>query len=45
MNQTIKNDDFESRVNNALKTLQEGKGVIIVDDYNRENEADVIFSA
>lgn len=45
MNQTIKNDDFKSRVDNALKTLQEGKGVIVVDDYDRENEADVIFSA
>lgn len=45
MNQTIKNDDFKSRVDNALKTLQEGKGVIVVDDYDRENEADIIFSA
>ncbi|MEJ2373140.1 MAG: 3,4-dihydroxy-2-butanone-4-phosphate synthase [Sulfurimonas sp.] len=45
MNQIMKNDDFKSRVDNALKTLQEGKGVIVVDDYDRENEADIIFSA
>ena len=45
MNQIMKNDDFKSRVDDALKTLQEGKGVIVVDDYDRENEADIIFSA
>lgn len=45
MNQKITNGDFKSRVDGALKTLQEGKGVIVVDDYNRENEADIIFSA
>lgn len=28
-----------------LQSLQEGKGVIVLDDYNRENEADLIFSA
>ncbi len=45
MNQNSMNGDFKSRVSVALKTLQEGKGVIVVDDYDRENEADIIFSA
>lgn len=45
MNQNIMNKDYKSKVDGALKTLQEGKGVIVVDDYDRENEADIIFSA
>lgn len=45
MNQNSMNGDFKSRVSVALKTLQEGKGVIVVDDFDRENEADIIFSA
>ncbi|RYA23701.1 3,4-dihydroxy-2-butanone-4-phosphate synthase [Malaciobacter halophilus] len=39
------NNDFKSKIDGAIKTLQEGKGVIVVDDYDRENEADMIFSA
>ncbi|XPV69854.1 MAG: 3,4-dihydroxy-2-butanone-4-phosphate synthase [Halarcobacter sp.] len=45
MNQIMKNSDFKLKVDGALKTLKEGKGVIVVDDYDRENEADIIFSA
>lgn len=45
MSQNIINSDFKSRVDGALRTLKEGKGVIVVDDYDRENEADIIFSA
>nr|WP_228256045.1 3,4-dihydroxy-2-butanone-4-phosphate synthase [Malaciobacter halophilus] len=45
MNQKIMNNDFKSKIDGAIKTLQEGKGVIVVDDYDRENEADMIFSA
>ena len=45
MNQKMKNYNFQSRIDGAIKTLQEGKGVIVVDDYDRENEADMIFSA
>ncbi|QEE33587.1 3,4-dihydroxy-2-butanone-4-phosphate synthase [Malaciobacter canalis] len=45
MNQKIMNSDFKSKIDGAIKTLQEGKGVIVVDDYDRENEADMIFSA
>jgi len=45
MNQKNINSDFKRKVDGALKTLKEGKGVIVVDDYDRENEADIIFSA
>lgn len=45
MDQNIINNDFKSKIEDAIKTLQEGKGVIVVDDYDRENEADMIFSA
>ncbi len=45
MNQKTMDSDFRSRIGGALKTLREGKGVIVVDDYDRENEADIIFSA
>jgi len=30
---------------NAIKALQNGQGVIVTDDYDRENEGDVIYSA
>lgn len=33
------------RVENAIKALQAGKGILLVDDENRENEGDLIFSA
>lgn len=33
------------RVENALKQLQNGKGIILTDDKNRENEGDLIFAA
>ncbi|CAM4410302.1 3,4-dihydroxy 2-butanone 4-phosphate synthase [Pedobacter westerhofensis] len=33
------------RVNNAIKHLQNGKGIMLVDDENRENEGDLIFAA
>lgn len=35
----------QDRVENALQQLQEGKGIILTDDENRENEGDLIFSA
>ncbi|MBM7071723.1 3,4-dihydroxy-2-butanone-4-phosphate synthase [Shewanella sp. 202IG2-18] len=34
-----------SRVNHALEALQQGCGVLLMDNEARENEADVIFSA
>lgn len=33
------------RVRNALAAVQRGKGILVVDDEDRENEGDVIFSA
>ncbi|WP_374464857.1 3,4-dihydroxy-2-butanone-4-phosphate synthase [Chryseobacterium sp.] len=33
------------RVEKALATLQQGKGILLVDDENRENEGDIIFPA
>ena len=33
------------RVNNAVEKLQQGFGILLVDDENRENEGDIIFSA
>lgn len=35
----------QKRMRNAVSSLQQGKGVLIVDDDNRENEGDLIFSA
>jgi len=33
------------RVENALLKLQQGKGILLVDDEDRENEGDIIFPA
>jgi len=35
----------KERVENAVKKLQQGYGILLVDDENRENEGDIIFSA
>jgi len=35
----------QERIENALKHIQNGHGVILTDDKNRENEGDLIFSA
>lgn len=37
--------DYKSRVENALNKIKGGKGILLVDDENRENEGDIIFSA
>lgn len=41
MNQTITKTSIES----AIEDLKEGKGVIVVDNEDRENEGDLIFPA
>lgn len=33
------------RVKRAIETLQQGQGILLVDDEDRENEGDLIFSA
>ncbi len=47
MNQSLltRFGDPIKRVEVALKALQQGKGVLVTDDENRENEGDLIFSA
>ncbi|MBW1655559.1 3,4-dihydroxy-2-butanone-4-phosphate synthase [Flavobacterium quisquiliarum] len=35
----------QDRVENALEQLKSGKGILLIDDENRENEGDLIFSA
>jgi 3,4-dihydroxy 2-butanone 4-phosphate synthase len=44
---TIKNFgvDYKKRVGNAIVKLQNGEGVLLVDDDDRENEGDIIYSA
>ncbi len=37
--------DATQRVENALAALKEGRGVLLLDDENRENEGDLIYSA
>lgn len=37
--------DPQERVENALAFLRAGQGVLLVDDEDRENEGDIIFSA
>ncbi|MCC9622781.1 3,4-dihydroxy-2-butanone-4-phosphate synthase [Thalassospira sp. MA62] len=37
--------DPHARMERALADLREGKGVLVVDDEDRENEGDLIFSA
>ncbi len=45
MNQQIKTCNSQENVKNALNALRLGRGVIVTDDKNREDEADIIFSA
>ena len=47
MNQTLLSSFGTStqRVENALDALREGRGVMVLDDENRENEGDMIFAA
>lgn len=44
---TIKNfgNDYRERLENAIAQLRLGNGVLLVDDENRENEGDIIYSA
>ena len=37
--------DSIERVKNAVRKLQQGSGILLVDDEDRENEGDLIFSA
>lgn len=37
--------DYKERVEKATQCLKAGKGILLVDDEDRENEGDIIFSA
>lgn len=37
--------DYKARVEKAISYLQAGKGILLIDDENRENEGDIIYSA
>ncbi|WP_342606303.1 3,4-dihydroxy-2-butanone-4-phosphate synthase [Pantoea agglomerans] len=47
MNQTLLSEfgTPEQRVERAIDALREGRGVMVLDDENRENEGDMIFAA
>ncbi|WP_263081325.1 3,4-dihydroxy-2-butanone-4-phosphate synthase [Endozoicomonas sp. Mp262] len=47
MNQSLLNQfgSYSNRVEKAIAHLRSGGGVILVDDEDRENEGDLIFSA
>ena len=45
MNQEKLEGTYLERVNTAVEYLKEGKGVIVTDDEERENEGDMFFSA
>ncbi len=36
-------ETYQERVEAAVKSLQEGQGILLVDDEDRENEGDIIF--
>lgn len=38
-------ETYLERVENAIEHIKSGKGILLVDDEDRENEGDIIFSA
>ena len=45
MNKKELEGTYLERVNTAIEYLKEGKGIIVTDDEDRENEGDMFFSA
>lgn len=45
MNQVCKGVSLHHNVKQAIASLQNHNGVIVMDNFNRENEADIIFGA
>jgi 3,4-dihydroxy 2-butanone 4-phosphate synthase len=47
MSQNLLNQfgDSKQRVDNAIRALSKGEGIIITDNENRENEGDIVFAA
>lgn len=40
---TLWGQDYAQRIQSAVTALQEGRGILLVDDENRENEGDIIY--
>lgn len=38
-------NNYKERIENAISKLQQGRGILLVDDEDRENEGDIIFPA
>ena len=38
-------EDFKQRVEGAVQALKKGKGILLIDDEDRENEGDLIYPA
>lgn len=36
-------EQIKQNVNNAIQALKSGKAVVVIDDYDRENEGDLIL--
>lgn len=45
MNKHSKHNKIIQKIKDAIDTIKNGQGIIILDDENRENEGDMIFSA
>lgn len=47
MNQTLLSEfgNPNERVENAIEALRQGKGILVLDDEDRENEGDLVFAA
>ena len=45
MNHQFVEQNWKVRVENALSALKAGRGVLVTDDAERENEGDLIFAA
>lgn len=45
MNQSLLNGTPFERVEIALEAIRQGRGVLVVDDEDRENEGDIIYAA
>jgi len=45
MSESLNEENFEERVNAAISALREGRLIILMDDFDRENEGDLVAAA
>ncbi len=45
MDESLNPDDFQKRIEEAISALQQGNFVILMDDFERENEGDLVLAA